>query len=248
MASPEIRNPFFNEPVVFRESTGTTMEDARELFRLGYPPGTVAAAGFQTEGRGRTAGRSWVAAPGESLLFTLQLDPSLFPFSAALFPLLTGLGIARYCESLGLSPRIKWPNDILVDDAKLAGILCESTGGRLFAGIGLNCLQREFPEGLRTRGTSLFLCAADGRKPLEHLTPVLAALRMAYGSINWKGAITARLYRAGETIHFREGSAAAPGEIIGVLEGIGAGGELLVRENATGRLRSCFSGEIAPGM
>jgi biotin-(acetyl-CoA carboxylase) ligase len=243
MASPEIRNPFFNAPVV----SGKAREPPWRIPRA-VSPGVSpnrAAAGFSDEGAEEPR-ENWCRARREPP-FT-PLDPSLFPFSAALFPLLTGLGIARYCESLGLSPRIKWPNDILVDDAKLAGILCESTGGRLFAGIGLNCLQREFPEGLRTRGTSLFLCAADGRKPLEHLTPVLAALRMAYGSINWKGAITARLYRAGETIHFREGSAAAPGEIIGVLEGIGAGGELLVRENATGRLRSCFSGEIAPGM
>jgi hypothetical protein len=121
------------------------------------------------------------------------------------------------------------------------------------------------PAAASSRGSDSTACSANsGRAPDEGDLPLSLRRRRpetfgapdacprgaadAYGSINWKGAITARLYRAGETIHFREGSAAAPGEIIGVLEGIGAGGELLVRENATGRLRSCFSGEIAPGM
>ncbi len=103
-------NPW-SAPVLFVESTLSTMEDAQRLDEQGYPSGTVVVAGFQERGRGRLPERVWAAEPGKNLLFTLSLHLSK-GFPPQRLPLLAGLALAQAVEErFGLATLVKWPDD-----------------------------------------------------------------------------------------------------------------------------------------
>jgi len=121
--------------------TGSTNSDLAKLAAEGAPEGTVLIAESQTAGRGRQ-GRSWFSAEGSALAMSWLMRPESDPVSWGLIPLLTGLAAVECLHDLGLdAAKLKWPNDILVNDRKLAGILCESTLGpnsSVVVGLGMN--------------------------------------------------------------------------------------------------------------
>ena len=123
--------------------TGSTNADLLAAARKGAESRAVLVADFQRDGRGRR-GRTWGAAPGSSLLFSVLTRPRLAVEAAHLVTTALALSAAGACDSLvGVRPGLKWPNDLVVSDRKLAGVLAESVvaGGRLEAvvvGMGLN--------------------------------------------------------------------------------------------------------------
>ena len=116
--------------------TGSTNAD---LLGRGGPEGQVLVAGEQTAGRGRM-GRSWVSQPGASLTFSVLLRPVSVPAARrGWLPLLTGVAVATAVRAVAsLAATLKWPNDVLIGDRKLAGILAEQSGDAVVVGIGLN--------------------------------------------------------------------------------------------------------------
>ena len=144
----------------------STSDRAKQLAGGDAPHGTLITASEQTAGHGRQ-GRTWTAPAGEALLMSLVLRRW-----TELLPLAAAVGVA---EAVGEAARIKWPNDILVDDRKVAGILVESRAheGWAVLGIGVNVAVREFPEELRDIAGSLGRDAGDVEPFLAHL---LAAL------------------------------------------------------------------------
>lgn len=137
------------------------MAKAREWADEGAPHGALVLAEEQTTGRGRR-GRQWVSAYGKNLLMTLILKPDLPEKHLSLIPLLVGLAIAEACESLiTRSARIKWPNDVLIEGRKVAGILVEQSRQNdvplILLGIGLNVNQMDFDETEAPNPTSLAL-------------------------------------------------------------------------------------------
>jgi BirA family transcriptional regulator, biotin operon repressor / biotin---[acetyl-CoA-carboxylase] ligase len=139
-------------PRVHYRLIDSTNARARELAGAGAPHGTVVTAAEQSAGRGRQ-GRAWTAAAGRSLLCSVLVrDPP------ALLPLAAGVAVA---EVAGPDARIKWPNDVLVDGRKIAGILVEGRPQERWAvvGIGLNVALRasDFPAELRSRAGTLGL-------------------------------------------------------------------------------------------
>ena len=152
-------------PRVHYRVIGSTNARARELAGSGAPHGTVVTAAEQSAGRGRQ-GRTWTAAPGRALLCSIVIrDPP------RLLPLVAGVAVAEVVTALGPgSPaRIKWPNDVLVDGRKVAGILVEGRpqAGWAVAGIGLNVALRvcDFPPELRERAGTLAR-SADAIEPM----------------------------------------------------------------------------------
>jgi BirA family transcriptional regulator, biotin operon repressor / biotin---[acetyl-CoA-carboxylase] ligase len=142
----------------------STNERARALAVAGAPHGTVVTAGVQTAGRGRQ-GRTWTAPPGTALLLSLvvrEID--------LLLPLRAGLAVA---DLAGPAARVKWPNDVLVDGRKVAGILVEARPqeGWAVVGIGINAAVdvAQLPAELRDRAGTL------GRSP-DELEPTLVEL------------------------------------------------------------------------
>ncbi len=130
-------------PAHWHEVTGSTNAVAARLADEGAPEWTLVGAGHQTAGRGRL-GRAWVDRPGGSLMTSLVLRPGVQPEDLGLLTLLAGAAWAEVAtEVSGLEVRCKWPNDLLVGDAKVGGVLAESsvTGDEVrwaVLGSGLN--------------------------------------------------------------------------------------------------------------
>ena len=146
-------------PVWFDE-VGSTNDEARRLAREGAPEWTVVAAGHQTAGRGRL-GRPWFDVPGSALLFSVILRPAMTPAEAPLLGLLAAVDLIAAASTPDL--RSKWPNDLVIGERKVAGILMEAGVVRdrlshVILGIGVNLAMRddELPVDLRRTATSLF--------------------------------------------------------------------------------------------
>jgi BirA family biotin operon repressor/biotin-[acetyl-CoA-carboxylase] ligase len=151
-------------PRVHYRLVDSTNERARQLAERGAPHGTLVTAHEQSAGRGRQ-GRNWTAPPGRALLCSLLLrDPP------RLLPLVAGVAVAVV---VGDGARVKWPNDVLVEGRKVAGILVEGRPQDRWAvvGIGVNVAvrQAEFPPELRDRAGTLGLTEADLEPTLERL-------------------------------------------------------------------------------
>jgi BirA family biotin operon repressor/biotin-[acetyl-CoA-carboxylase] ligase len=148
----------FGHPHRHYARTDSTNTRARELAAAGAPHGTVVTAGEQSEGRGRQ-GRSWTAPAGKALLYSAILRP--LDQHDALLPLTVPLAVCEAAEELeaGIECGVKWPNDVLVDGRKLAGVLIEARpqDGWAVIGVGLNLTisPEEFPPELRETATSL---------------------------------------------------------------------------------------------
>ena len=150
----------------------STSDRAKQLAAGGAPHGTLVTAAEQTAGHGRQ-GRTWSAPAGEALLMSVVLRnwPELLPLACAV----------AVAETIGAEARIKWPNDVLVEDRKVAGILVEGRAheGWAVLGIGVNVAVREFPDELRDIAASL------GREPADiepFLTTLLAELARWIGA------------------------------------------------------------------
>ena len=134
----------------------STNERARELALEGAPSGTVVTAEAQTSGRGRK-GRTWAAPPGKALLYSAVLRP--LGLAHALLPLAVPLAVCEAVETLAsLKCRVKWPNDVWIEERKAAGVLVEARPPEwAVIGIGLNLSiePAEFPSDLRWPATSV---------------------------------------------------------------------------------------------
>ncbi len=148
----------------FREVVRLALVDSTNRYVLdraaaGEPEGLVAVADEQSAGRGRL-GRVWEAPPGAALLTSVLLRPRLSVERVHLVTLAAATAAAAVTRELaGVEARIKWPNDVVVDDRKLAGILAEVDGtGAVVVGIGVNLRDDWFPDELRAIATA---CAVD---------------------------------------------------------------------------------------
>ncbi len=147
--------------VRWQEVTGSTNQVALAMAADGAHEWSIAAAGHQTAGRGRL-GRTWEDEPGSALMCSLVLRPTaLDPQNGGWIPLMAGAALAQACRSLtGADIRCKWPNDLLLDGAKLGGVLVESqvVDERLtvaVVGTGLNLAAPEGVEGAGGLGTDV---------------------------------------------------------------------------------------------
>jgi BirA family transcriptional regulator, biotin operon repressor / biotin---[acetyl-CoA-carboxylase] ligase len=159
-----------------------TTPSTQRMLGPGDLEGTIAVADEQTEGRGRL-GRSWHAPAGTALLFSTLLIPAVEPSRLPELSLVAGNAVAEaIANTTGLDPRIKFPNDILIGGRKVAGILAESSEGRVVLGIGVNANQREteLPADAQTEPTSLRLELGRRVDRAELLAAILARLEPAY--------------------------------------------------------------------
>jgi BirA family biotin operon repressor/biotin-[acetyl-CoA-carboxylase] ligase len=168
------------------DQTGSTNLDLLARAATLQGPHMLAAIA-QTAGRGR-AGRSWLSAPGKSLTFSLA-----WPFAGGVaqlagLPLAVGVAHAETLKALGVPAQLKWPNDVLRDGAKLAGILVETTarpqaGVWAVIGIGLNL---EMPDALeqqigRDVASAAWLAQMDRNTLAATLLEALAAALDRFG-------------------------------------------------------------------
>lgn len=212
-----LRTSLLGRPLICLASVESTQTIAREAARQGAAEGLAVVAGQQTAGKGR-AGRSWWSPPSGGLYLSLLLRPhlpgELIPWTV----MALALGAAEAIEQLcGLAVEIKWPNDLLVQGRKLAGVLAEGafTGSRLdyvIAGIGLN-VATDFSGQPELADTAISLEAALGRAvdPASLLAALLARSEQHYlamqAGISPLTAWQARLETLGRpvTVHLADG-------------------------------------------
>lgn len=244
MLPTSIKNPLGNADILYKEETESTMIDARNLRLQKLPSGTVIWAGHQVAGRGRIASRKWLASPGKNILCTFYLDIDKIPLPLTAMPLAVGLGIARYLETAwNIDAKIKWPNDILVNNKKICGILCETKYDALFVGIGLNVNQTSFPTDIKKKATSIKKETRKKADLKEVIGSMLESIKIAIEDKSWREEIEKRLWGKESDISFAKGNPEAPQIIRGRIIGIGESGELII-EDFDGGLSRLASGEI----
>jgi BirA family transcriptional regulator, biotin operon repressor / biotin---[acetyl-CoA-carboxylase] ligase len=184
---PLLAGRFGSEIYRYEETTAST----QRLLRDDDPEGAVAVAEEQTEGRGRL-GRTWHAPARTSVLLSVLLRP---PVEAPRLPELTLVAGGAVAEAIadvtGVDPAIKFPNDVLIDGRKVAGILAESSEGRVVLGVGVNVNQTpdELPGDAQMEAASLRIATGNEVDRAALLAAILLRLERAYD--RWVSGISA---------------------------------------------------------
>ena len=232
--------------------TDSTNDDALAAARHGAPHGALFVTDEQRKGRGRR-GNVWHAPPGEALLFSVVLRPQIRAERAACLSLVAGLAVRAAVAavlaqaSVAKTARVKWPNDVVVDRKKVAGILVESQMrgeelGAAVVGVGLNVGRLELPDDVAVRATSLATLGASVEREAL-LTLVLGELATRLDVLERGetplGALVAELSShdalAGERV--------TVGGVTGTATGIDAHGNLEVSD-ALGCIHRVTSGHV----
>ena len=227
------------------DSIGSTNDEAQRLAAEGAPHGTVVHADQQTAGRGRLA-RRWASPPG-NLYLSIVLRPDVPPARSAEIGFVAALAVADGVDALlprQMRATLKWPNDVLVNDGKIAGILAEDAGNALIVGIGIDVLQA--PSGVSYKVSTIVGCGGlatvDGARER-----VLAALSNWFdiwrqdGFAPIRAAWLARAHPIGSALNVRVGERFVSGDFAG----IDADGALLL-DTPDGRTR-IVAGDVQAG-
>ncbi len=237
---------------VFKETTSTN-DVIEKIARDGVTEGVVVFAESQTKGRGRL-GRKWASPAGKGLWFSILLRPDLRPQAATRVTIASGTALRRAIHACtGLNAVIKWPNDILINGKKVAGILTELRAELdhiqyvvLGIGVDVNLSVADFPAEVRKIGTSLKLESGREISRADLAVQVLRELDQDYGKVcshefnkvvdEW-GKECVTLGR-NVVIHIGER------QVRGRAEALGEDGALLVRTEH-GHLETVVGGDVA---
>lgn len=215
--------------LLIRETAESTNDELRSLALAGAADGLILLAERQTAGRGRR-GAAWFSPAGESLAFSVLVRPeepkALWPRLA----LAAGLALAEAAETFGIQAGIKWPNDVWIRGKKVAGILVEAGADFAVVGIGLNVNSIDFPPEVSEIATSLRLEAGAPLPLPEVLAAVLRQFARRRGQIGQEfeellDGIRERCVLSGNRVSLLT----SQGPRTGTVEGLGPGGELLLR-------------------
>jgi BirA family biotin operon repressor/biotin-[acetyl-CoA-carboxylase] ligase len=232
------------------------MEEARALEKDDAPSGTVVCAGFQTEGRGRIKNRVWEAAAGMNLLFTILLRYDSFGDIPRAITLRAGLAGINAVE--GLFPllaekiKIKWPNDIMLNNKKVCGMLTESDGKNVFIGIGVNILQQEFPAypnatSIKHEIKNIDAQTEHGELRFKLLEKILFNLHSELSvrhNDDWRERLDKKLFMKDRDVSFIDGEAGSGKNIHGKLLGVSEQGGLLIATANCGGIKEFITGEL----
>ncbi|MCR4441189.1 MAG: biotin--[acetyl-CoA-carboxylase] ligase [Peptococcaceae bacterium] len=243
---------FIKEAAVF-EQVSSTNDLAKAMAAQGSPEGTLVVADKQTKGKGRM-GRSWESPSGKGLYFSLVLKPKIKPVHAPQLTLVAAVAVCRAIRGLTKLPvTIKWPNDILLEDKKVCGILTEMSSeidqiNYIVLGIGVNVNQGkdDFPENLRDKAISLAAAAGCLFRRVALLLEIVKELRTVYRLYQREGfAVIVESWIKMNSTLGREVFVSSHGEqYCGTAEGIDEQGRLLVRKG-DGTLETLVAGDIS---
>ena len=237
---------------VYFDATDSTNIQARRLAEAHAPHGTLVVSDRQDGGKGRR-GRSWASPSGVGIWMSLILRPEIAPSSASMLTLAAALAVREGIrEETGLSPLIKWPNDLVLNGKKICGILTEMSTELMeiqyvITGIGINVNQREFPPEIRDTATSLSLEAGRSFRRSSLIAAILKAFEKDYTAFLKTGDLSLLLeeYNACLVNRGKEVCILDPsGEYRAVAEGIDESGSLLVTL-PDGTRREIISGEVS---
>jgi BirA family biotin operon repressor/biotin-[acetyl-CoA-carboxylase] ligase len=232
------RGQLWPAPIEWFETLPSTSDRIKELARTGAPEWTTVLADRQTAGRGRQ-GSAWVSPQG-NLFLSVLLRPMVDAEAVGVLPLAAGAATCEALRAFGPPAVVKWPNDVLVGERKIAGVLAEGTWaeGALEAvalGIGVNLVldPAELPADIREVTTSLI---AETGRPVdrdEAAAEVLVRLVVWYHALARGAAAIVEAWRSlaapwwGRRVEVRSGDAV----VVGVVRGVDDLGALLVQSD-----------------
>ena len=227
------------------QSIDSTNSYLKENFKS-LAEGDVCFSLHQTGGKGRR-GRVWQD-EGKDLLFSILFLEGLNEKLALALPLLSGAAVAQTLVGLGLDPKIKWPNDVLLNDKKCCGILVEGVSetsiDAIISGIGINLNEDSFPEDIAYKATSLHIQSGLTYDPKEVLSLFLKEFDELYedykrGGKRYLTLIRERFYLLGKEVYLNYHNE----NLSGMVEGIDDEGSLLLNDGK--RVHHLISGEVS---
>jgi BirA family biotin operon repressor/biotin-[acetyl-CoA-carboxylase] ligase len=248
-----LRTSLLGKDIVTFGQVGSTNDVASALAAGGALEGTVVVAEEQSRGRGRL-GRSWHSPPGCGLWLSIVLRPPLAPGESTTISLAGALGVVSALgEHYGIQAKLKWPNDVLVGQRKICGILTEGefVGTRvsyIVLGMGINVLNREsdFPPEIGSIATSIRLETGRSVSRGEVLANVLEGIEARYlklcrdGFRGIRDGILAHSLLLGRLVRVATGR----GVVEGVAQDIDDAGALIVRKE-NGILERVIAGDAS---
>ena len=179
--------------IICHDEIDSTNNEAKRLAREGAADGTVIVAESQTGGKGRLE-RKFFSPKGKGIWFSVILRPKFLPQEAPKCTLMAAVAVARAMAEFGLTPGIKWPNDLLYENKKLVGILTEMSAEMdginyivIGTGINVNIDQSEFPEDIRDVATSLCMMKGEPLPRVKFFQAVLRAMDDLYAQVQAQG-------------------------------------------------------------
>ncbi|MEE3442754.1 MAG: biotin--[acetyl-CoA-carboxylase] ligase [Candidatus Enteromonas sp.] len=227
------------------QSIDSTNSYLKENFKS-LAEGDVCFSLHQTGGKGRR-GRVWQD-EGKDLLFSILFLEGLNEKLALALPLLSGAAVAQTLVGLGFDPKIKWPNDVLLNDKKCCGILVEGVSetsiDAIISGIGINLNEDSFPEDIAYKATSLHIQSGLTYDPKEVLSLFLKEFDELYedykrGGKRYLTLIRERFYLLGKEVYLNYHNE----NLSGSVEGIDDEGSLLLNDGK--RVHHLISGEVS---
>ena len=231
--------------VYWHQTIGTTMDEAARLAFEGAASGTIVGADSQTSGQGRL-GRTWHSPAGDGLYFTVILRP---PIDLRHLPVITlALGCAVHDAILilaGIYGDLRWPNDVLLSEKKVCGILTRYEHGAVLAGIGLNVNQESFPNELSSIATSLRMETGRTFDRQELLRFLAASIDTQVNILTRTGSDSVLRAFSARSTYTEHRRVLVDGEIAGTTAGLTSDGFLKLRKK-DGEVIVIHAGGVRP--
>ncbi len=244
-----LKTKTFGKKIYTFQTIDSTNNCAKAVANVGGPEGIVVIAEEQTAGKGRL-GRRWLANPNENLTFSLVLRPSVHAEVIHQLPLYVGVALAEAIEkTTGIRAECKWPNDVLLNRKKVAGILVEGALKENFVeyvvvGIGVNVNQTVFPPDLANKATSLRLECKREIDRIALFRDILTALEVMYqrGKQSGFGFVVSRWMERSSMLNKPIAVSQHGTVITGIVKGLSREGGLILQAN--GLEQTLFAGDV----
>lgn len=239
--------------LVFHKITDSTNMDAKKLAENGEETGAVAVADMQTAGRGRR-GRGWISPAGKDIYMSLMLRPQCRPEKASVLTLVMAISVLEAVQKLiPQTCSIKWPNDIVINNRKVCGILTEMSAELdgihyVVIGTGINVNQEQMAKEIQDKATSLYIESGEIVNRAKLVARVLHYFEENYAVFekNWDFSGLVDKYNNYLVNRNREVRVLDPkGEYDGIARGINEKGELIVERKSDGATVLVYAGEVS---
>ena len=238
------------QPVFYLATIDSTMLEAARLAEAGGPHGAVVVADEQTAGQGRH-GHTWHSEPNSGLYVSIVLRPMVLADSLPVLTLALGLAAAdAIAETMGLTCDLRWPNDVMLEGRKVAGILVQLLDSAAIAGIGVNVNHAGFPAEIAADATSLRIVSNRTHSREQLLVTLLGAADRYCGLLAGPGGKEKILMEFSRRSSYARNMRVKVDQGASVLEGVTAGldpsGFLIVRRD-DGTQQLVLAGGVRPG-
>lgn len=238
--------------IIHYDTADSTNLCAMELAAEEAPEGTLVVAETQTGGRGRR-GRTWFSPADDNIYASLVLRPAIPPSQAPIITLMIAVALAETLrKQFGLPALIKWPNDVLISDKKIAGILTEISSDMdridymvIGLGVNVNTQAADFPIDIENLATSVRIASGNKVSRVALLRNILESIDACYTEFQTKGfsPIMNRWHQYNNIIGQRVTVDVLGTRFIGKVENVDDDGVLMLRTDE-GDLRRIFSGDV----